>query len=143
MSGYPSPTSVSATAVMRANRKSDTKPEVRLRSALHRSGLRFRKNYRIRLDDNTIVADIVFTRARVAVFVDGCFWHACPEHGSTPGGPNAEYWRTKLEQNRQRDERQTEALEAAGWNVVRVWEHVDPHDAADRVLAAVRLGRNT
>jgi DNA mismatch endonuclease (patch repair protein) len=76
--------------------------------------------------------DIVFTRARVAVFVDGCFWHRCPEHGLAPRS-NADYWQTKFAKNVARDLRNNETLAGAGWRVVRVWEHEDPMAAADRV----------
>jgi DNA mismatch endonuclease (patch repair protein) len=75
----------------------------------------------------------VFTRARVAVFVDGCFWHGCPEHARPPR-TNSGYWNAKIEINQRRDREQTVALEDAGWIVVRVWEHDDPETAADAIL---------
>lgn len=81
-------------------------------------------------------ADIVFTRARVAVFVDGCFWHGCPEHGTSPRA-NARFWREKIASNKKRDDRATEDLQRLGWAVVRVWEHEATRDAADRVCQAV------
>jgi DNA mismatch endonuclease (patch repair protein) len=81
-------------------------------------------------------ADIVFTRARVAVFIDGCFWHACPEHGNLPSA-NRDWWRAKLQENTQRDVRNKLALEEAGWRVIRVWEHESLLAAADRVSAAL------
>jgi DNA mismatch endonuclease (patch repair protein) len=84
--------------------------------------------------------DVVFTRVRVAVFIDGCFWHSCPEHGTSPE-VNTEYWAAKLARNRERDARNNEALEAAGWHVVRVWEHEDPEVAAARIAAAVATRR--
>ena len=80
---------------------------------------------------------MVFTRRRVAVFVDGCFWHGCPEHGSWPKA-NASWWREKIEANTERDRRVTERLESAGWTVIRIWEHEDPEAAADRIEKAVR-----
>ena len=89
-----------------------------LRSALHAEGLRFRLHRRI----EGIAADIVFPGARVAVFVDGCFWHGCPEHATFPK-TNQGYWLPKLAENRERDRRQTARLRAAGWTVFRVWEH--------------------
>jgi DNA mismatch endonuclease, patch repair protein len=108
-----------------------------LRQALHRRGYRFRKDYRLDLADGKRVRpDIAFTARRVAVFVDGCFWHACPEHGSKPAN-NVWYWEPKLRRNVERDRAADDALSAAGWDVVRVWEH-EPLDAAvTAVLAAL------
>lgn len=80
--------------------------------------------------------DVVFPRLRLAVFLDGCFWHRCPEHG-TPPRANADYWRTKLDRNVARDRFNDEALRTAGWEVVRVWEHEDPCEAAERIADAV------
>ncbi|WP_078344773.1 very short patch repair endonuclease [Mycobacteroides chelonae] len=113
---------------MAAIRRKDTKPEVTLRSTLHRMGYRFRKDHPVRIDGQLVRPDIAFTRRRVAVFVDGCFWHNCPEHGRQPR-VNGEYWSPKLEGNARRDRRQTAALEAAGWTVLRFWEH-EPLDLA-------------
>jgi len=127
---------------MRAIRRTDTKPEVALRRALHRQGYRFRKDYRLDLAEGKRVRpDIAFTARRVAVFVDGCFWHACPDHGSKPAN-NTWYWGPKLQRNVERDRMADAALSAAGWDVVRVWEH-EPLDAAvTAVLAALtRSGR--
>ena len=125
---------------MRANRATDTSVEVALRRALHARGLRYRKNQRIgeRLPART---DIVFTRARVAVFVDGCFWHGCPTHGELPIA-NREFWRVKLDRTRQRDHDVTEALRREGWHVMRIWEHDVLADAVKRVEDVVR-GRAT
>jgi DNA mismatch endonuclease (patch repair protein) len=122
---------------MRAIRRTDTKPEIALRRALHRQGYRFRKDYRLDLADGKRVRpDIAFTARRVAVFVDGCFWHACPDHGSKPAN-NTWYWEPKLRRNVERDRVADAALSAAGWDVVRVWEH-EPLDAAvTAVLAAL------
>jgi DNA mismatch endonuclease (patch repair protein) len=111
------------TAIMRGNRKRDTRPEVQLRSALHRAGARFRKDYAIRPGSGRVIrVDIAFPRARLAVFVDGCFWHCCPVHGNDPR-VNVEYWQPKLARNRQRDSDVDRRLHDAGWHVVRVWEH--------------------
>jgi DNA mismatch endonuclease, patch repair protein len=121
---------------MRANRSSDTGPELALRRELHRRGLRYRV-HAAPLSSERYRADILFRRARVAVFVDGCFWHSCPEHGSAPTA-NSAYWRAKLERNVERDRRTDARLADAGWVVVRVWEHEVPEKAADRVVAAVR-----
>lgn len=107
---------------MAAIRRRDTKPEVMLRSALHTAGYRFRKDYPIRVDGKLIRPDIVFTKRKIAVFVDGCFWHCCPEHGRQPS-VNGNYWSPKLEGNVARDRRQNHALEASGWYVLRFWEH--------------------
>lgn len=112
---------------MAAIRRRDTKAEVTLRSALHRLGYRFRKDYPIRAEGKLVRPDIAFTRRRVAVFVDGCFWHSCPEHGRQPA-VNGEYWSPKLEGNVRRDREQTTALQAVGWTVLRFWEHEEVED---------------
>jgi len=107
--------------------------EFALRRELHRRGLRYRLHRRpiagLRRE-----ADIVFPRARVAIFVDGCFWHACPTHATWPKA-NAEFWKTKIERNRERDRETDERLREAGWEVVRVWEHDDP------VTSAIHIGQ--
>ena len=131
---YPTPTSSVATRKMRSNRRSDTKPEVLLRSLLHRSGLRFRKDYAIRLPSGKVVhSDIAFTKRKVAVFVDGCFWHCCPDHGTIPKS-NQSYWVPKLRQNVDRDKGIDRELPAAGWEVLRFWEHVGPEVAVAEVM---------
>lgn len=122
---------------MLGNRGRDTKPEVALRSALHAAGLRFRKDYPMKLDGVRFRPDIVFTRVKVAVFVDGCFWHSCPQHGTTPTR-NAEYWLPKLRRNVERDREQDQALRAYGWLSVRIWEHESLGTAVDHVRAAIR-----
>lgn len=125
---------------MQANRRRDTGPEMALRRALHRAGHRYRCDLRIDLPDGRRVRpDIVFSRRRVAVFVDGCFWHCCPEHGRQPS-INGSYWSPKLERNRQRDRQNTEALVQAGWRVVRVWEHQSVAECV--VLVAAALGES-
>jgi DNA mismatch endonuclease (patch repair protein) len=121
---------------MRANRRTDTKPELALRRALHKLGYRYRKDYRLDLEVRRVRPDIAFTARRVAVFVDGCFWHACPEHGSKPKN-NDWYWTPKLARNVERDRAADEALRAAGWQVVRVWEHESLEAAVAAVIAAV------
>src|SRR4051794_10611396 len=105
---------------MQGNRGRDTRPEIAVRSALHRRGLRFRKHRRP-IADIRCEADIVFPRERIAVFVDGCFWHGCPRHGRVPR-TNRDYWEVKLAANVRRDQLNTARLEQAGWAVVRVWE---------------------
>jgi DNA mismatch endonuclease (patch repair protein) len=121
---------------MVANRSSETQPERLLRSALHAQGLRFRKNIRLDLDGCRVRPDIVFSRARVAVFVDGCFWHRCPLHWVEPRA-NAAFWRAKFDRNVARDRENDAVLQAAGWAVIRVWEHEEVGTAAARVSVAV------
>lgn len=122
---------------MRANRKTGSRPEVLLRQALYRRGLRYRKNFLIRLDNRKIRADVVFARRRVAVFVDGCFWHMCPVHGNLPRGQNAGYWLAKLARNVECDRQSDAALQAGGWTVVRVWEHEPIDEAAVKIVDAI------
>ena len=121
---------------MLGNKRSDTKPEVALRSALHAAGLRFRKDYRLDLDGVRFRPDIVFTRAKVAVFVDGCFWHSCPTRGTRPTR-NADYWLPKLERNVERDREQDAALATHGWLSLRIWEHEALTDAVAHVVDAL------
>ena len=121
---------------MQGNRRVDTTPEIRLRRALHASGLRFRKDFVVRADGLRAKADVVFTRRRVAVFIDGCFWHGCEEHCRMPKR-NRDYWEAKIGRNRERDALVSAALEAAGWRVVRIWEHESIEQGADRVRAAL------
>ena len=137
MADYPHSSSAGRSANMRANRRTDTKPELALRRALHSRGYRYRKDYRLDLDGGKRVRpDIAFTARRVAVFVDGCFWHCCPEHGSKPA-VNVGYWDPKLRRNVERDRAADTALLAAGWAVVRVWEHEPIETAVAAVLAAL------
>lgn len=136
----PRASSAGSRAVMVANRGSDTAPERALRAALHARGLRFFKNRRP-VPGVRCRADIVFSTERVAVFVDGCFWHSCPTHGVSPR-TNSAYWRAKLDRNVARDRRNDESLRAAGWDVLRVWEHDDPIKAATEIAQHV-LGRRT
>src|SRR5690242_15791728 len=116
----PAASSAAVRAVMKGNRGSDTRPEVALRSALHRRGLRFRKNWPA-APGLRCRADIAFVSARILVFVDGCFWHSCPIHGAVPRTNHA-YWREKLARNVRRDEELRRQLSQRGWQVVRVWE---------------------
>lgn len=123
---------------MAKQRRRDTTAEINLRRVLHSRGLRYRVDAAI-LGLPRRRADILFPRQKVAVFVDGCFWHSCPQHKTAPKN-NAEWWATKLARNVQRD-RETDAhLAAHGWVVLRIWEHEDPERAADRVEAVVRSG---
>jgi DNA mismatch endonuclease (patch repair protein) len=124
---------------MRGNRKRDTGPEIRLRRLLHAAGLRYLVDAPIQLDSGRpIRPDIVFRGAQVAVFVHGCFWHRCGEHGTTPAGANAGYWAEKLQRNVDRDRAQAAALASAGWLVITVWEHDDPVVAAREIEMRVR-----
>lgn len=123
---------------MQSNRRCDTKPERQLRSHLHRNGLRFRKDLLIRADGLSVRADVVFPARRVAVFVDGCFWHQCPEHATMPK-TNSEFWEPKLQRNVERDRQVNRALTQSGWTVIRCWEHETPLELLPRIAAA--LGR--
>lgn len=121
---------------MQATRQRDTPAELALRRELHRRGLRYRVDYPP-LRGLPRRADIVFTRAKVAVFSDGCWWHGCPEHRTWPKA-NATWWEAKIHANQQRDRDTDTRLKAAGWTVVRVWEHEDALEAADRIERIVR-----
>jgi DNA mismatch endonuclease (patch repair protein) len=130
---YPHPLNPGRSANMRANRRKDTKPEVALRRALHAQGYRYRKDYRLEVAGTRVRPDIAFTARRVAVFVDGCFWHCCPEHGSQPAN-NTWYWEPKLARNVERDRAADAALAAGGWSVVRIWEHESLEAAVGAVV---------
>lgn len=129
---------------MSLQRREGTAPEIVLRRALHALGLRYRL-HRAPLPGLRRKADIVFGPARVAVFVDGCFWHGCPEHGRRNHDINGWYWPDKIARNRQRDQETAQVLSGAGWLVVRVWEHEvtgpDAHVAAERVRDALAARR--
>jgi DNA mismatch endonuclease, patch repair protein len=119
---------------MRAQRRRDTAPELALRRALWARGLRYRVDFKAVGTRRRV--DIAFTRRRVAVFVDGCFWHLCPMHSTIPKS-NREWWIDKLESNERRDRYTDQVLEDNGWIVVRVWEHEPASEAAARVEAVV------
>jgi DNA mismatch endonuclease (patch repair protein) len=122
---------------MVANRSENTGPEIRLRLALFALGFRYRKHRRITVGTDSVRPDIVFVGPRVAVFVDGCFWHACDLHRTVPV-TNRPFWERKLRLNVVRDHHQQELLERAGWAVARVWEHEDTISAADRIAGILR-----
>lgn len=124
---------------MRGNRATGTRPEMAVRSAVHRLGMRFRKHRRP-VPMIRCVADLIFPTERVAVFVGGCYWHRCPDHGTRPR-TNSEYWDAKLDRNVARDRRNDGALAAAGWTVVRAWEHEPADEVAARIAAVVRARR--
>lgn len=132
---YPQPTNPQVSERMRRNPRRDSGPELALRRALHRRGLRYRVDMPIKTGSRTVRPDIVFSRARLAVFVDGCFWHCCPEHGNVPKA-NPAYWRPKLARNVERDRIVDAELSATNWRVMRAWEHEDPGLVADRVAIA-------
>jgi DNA mismatch endonuclease, patch repair protein len=121
---------------MQANRGRDTSPELAVRRAVHALGLRYKVDARP-ISSLNRRADLVFARARVAVFVDGCFWHGCSEH-HTVAKANAEFWAEKVRRNRERDTETDRLLAAAGWTIVRVWEHEDPMKVANLVARVVR-----
>lgn len=121
---------------MKATRRRDTGAEIAIRSALHARGLRFRVDRAV-LPGVRRRADIVFIRAKVAVFVDGCFWHCCPIHQTFPKA-NAKWWAAKLRTNRQRDSDTNRQLRKAGWLVARVWEHESPTEAVTRIANLLR-----
>ena len=124
---------------MQRQRVRDTKPEVALRSELHRRGLRYRLQRRP-IPGLRRTPDIVFGPARVAVEVRGCFWHACPDHATYPKN-NAAWWRQKLARNRERDLETETRFREEGWELVVVWEHEDPAAGARRVEQVVRQRR--
>jgi len=138
--GAPAASSPSVRSVMQGNRKRDTKPELAVRKAIHRLGLRYRVARRP-LPAARFTADLVFPSVRVAVFIDGCFWHGCPEHFSSPR-TNASYWGPKIARNQARDAAAMTALRAAGWVGLRIWEHEAPDLAADRIAKTVHQARD-
>ena len=131
--------------VMQGNKSRDTKPEIAVRSAVHALGMRYRVSARP-LAGLRRTADLVFRSARVAVFVDGCFWHGCPAHHSPPK-TNAGYWSTKIQGNKSRDSDTTERLRMEGWTVLRFWSHEEPMSVAAQIADVVgtnnRVGKLT
>jgi DNA mismatch endonuclease, patch repair protein len=127
--------------IMKRVGNKNSKAELSLRSALHAMGLRYRIHRRI----EGIIIDVAFPHPRVLVFVDGCFWHGCPRHATYPKS-NKSYWLPKLQENKDRDKRQSSRLRKAGWKVIRVWEHDCLPPATrilDRILNACRKGGAT
>ncbi|WP_369383622.1 very short patch repair endonuclease [Streptomyces sp. cg36] len=120
---------------MQAIRSRDTKPERLIRSLLHARGLRYRVAAKP-LPGLRRTADVVFRPAKLAVFVDGCYWHGCPEH-YVPPKTNPGYWSDKVARNMARDRDTDQQLKEAGWTVLRFWEHEPPEDCAVRIAAAV------
>jgi DNA mismatch endonuclease (patch repair protein) len=124
---------------MQRVRQSNTSAESALRRELRARGLRYRVQFVVLIRPRR-VADIVFVGLKVAIFVDGCFWHGCPVHATWPKS-NAEFWRGKIVTNQQRDADTTSRLRAGGWKVVRVWAHEEPRDVAARIEALVEKTR--
>jgi DNA mismatch endonuclease (patch repair protein) len=125
---------------MKGNRSRDTKPELAVRRAVHAMGLRYRVDARP-LPELRRTADLVFPRERVAVMIDGCYWHGCPDH-HTSAKSNESYWQRKVMENRSRDGDTVRRLTNAGWHVLRIWEHVDPLVAAETIGNVVRARRS-
>lgn len=135
---YPFVSDPARAANMRSNRRADTKPEIALRTALHAMGYRYRKDFRLDLPLRRVRPDIAFTSRKVAVFVDGCFWHGCPEHGTAQNArSNSAFWLAKVTGNQARDADTTAALEALGYRVLRFWEHEDVAAACDAIERAL------
>jgi DNA mismatch endonuclease (patch repair protein) len=134
------PSSAAVSRRMSLQRTRNTGAELNLRRILHRNGFRFRLG-RQPVASVRCRPDLVFGPDRVVVFVDGCFWHGCPDHPSWPKA-NSEWWRDKIERNRRRDQETRAKLTDAGWVVVQVWEHEEPSDAAARVSGVVRRARS-
>lgn len=131
----PVPSSDEASARMKAVGVRDTKPEIAIRSLLHRAGLRYRVDCRPEASIPR-TADIVIRRLKIAIFVDGCFWHSCPIHGTMPAA-NRDYWQEKLQANQERDADTTKRLGDLGWTVLRYWEHEEPSVVAEQIVEIV------
>jgi len=124
---------------MQSTRQRNTAAETLVRSLLHRMGLRYRIHI-CPIKQLHRKADIVFPRLKIAVYIDGCFWHGCPIHATWPKA-NAEFWRNKIESNQRRDLDTNERLREAGWTVIRAWEHEEAEEAALRIAEAVQMQR--
>ncbi|MFJ2934033.1 very short patch repair endonuclease [Streptomyces sp. NPDC087219] len=124
---------------MQAIRSRDTKPEQQVRRLIHAQGLRYRVAAKP-LPDLRRTADIIFRPVKVAVFIDGCYWHGCPEHYVAPR-TNPGYWSDKVARNMARDSDTNQRLEEAGWTVLRFWEHESPEECAMRITAEVAKHR--
>ncbi|WP_276517835.1 very short patch repair endonuclease [Stenotrophomonas acidaminiphila] len=134
------PSSPEASRRMAKVRQKGTGAEIALRRELYRRGLRYRVDFEV-LKKPRRVADIAFSGRMIAIFVDGCFWHGCPEHATWPKR-NSDFWRKKIETNRARDADTNERLRNIGWTELRFWEHEPPTDAADIVIQTVAMGRS-
>lgn len=127
-----------ARLTMQANRSRDTKPEILVRRELHGRGRRFRVNYRPLADNRRRTVDIAFTRLKLAVHIDGCFWHGCEEH-FVPPKANPDYWARKISRNQERDRDTDERLKVTGWTVLRFWEHQGVVSVADKIETAISM----
>ena len=136
MNRDPIPVDENTSRRMRSVRTSGSDVELRLRRELYRRGLR----YRVNLQGLPGTPDVAFTRAKVAVFVDGCFWHGCPQHYVRPRA-NADFWKSKVQRNVERDKETDRVLHDDGWKVIRIWEHEDPVAAADQIAETVGVRR--
>lgn len=134
------PSSREASRRMAKVRQTGTGAEIALRRELYRRGLRYRIDFEV-LKKPRRIADIVFPGQKIAVFVDGCFWHGCPEHATWPK-QNAEFWRQKIEANRLRDADTNERLRGIGWTVLRFWAHESPAEAAEAVVQTVTMAKS-
>ena len=132
----PKPSSQAARNRMVAQRQRDTAAELKVRSLVHKLGLRYRVDYPV-LDKPRRRADMAFISAKVAVFIDGCFWHGCPKHG-TQSKANPKFWKDKIETNKRRDMDTNQRLKKLGWKVIRAWEHEDPSKVASKIKKSVR-----
>lgn len=133
------PSSPGVSARMSRQASKDTGVELAVRRLLYAAGLRYRVEYPVPGMPRRRI-DVAFPGTKVAVLIDGCFWHGCPRHATQPKA-NADWWRTKLDRNMARDRETTEHLIAEGWTVLRFWEHEAPADVAVRVGAAVEQRR--
>ena len=134
------PLSALASRRMAAVRQKGTAPEVALRQELYRNGLRYRVNFAV-LKKPRRVADVAFPSLNIAIFVDGCFWHGCPQHATWPKH-NADFWRQKIEANRQRDADTNARLRDGGWTVLRIWEHESSTAASKSVIQLVNAAKS-
>jgi len=141
-SSRPAPSSPAVSAVMKRVRSKNTGPELAVRKIIFSSGFRYRVHYKPRVVDiGRANIDIAFPGRKLAVFIDGCFWHGCPDHGTIPKA-NGEWWAEKLSSNQVRDERVTAALRDGGWKVLRFWTHETPECIATAVTQALELLNN-
>tara|TARA_B100001989_G_C24509933_1_gene449803 strand:- start:1006 stop:1407 length:402 start_codon:yes stop_codon:yes gene_type:complete len=116
---------------MSKQKREETRPEIEIARACFSLGLRYRKN--VKIQEVKTVADLVFKKHKLIVFIDGCFWHGCPYHYKTPK-TNSEWWDAKTERNKIRDKTKTKELRKLGWKVMRIWEHTNPDKAAEKIL---------
>jgi DNA mismatch endonuclease (patch repair protein) len=130
-------TSAATRTSMQGNKARDTAPELAVRRLLHSMGLRYRVNKRP-IPTLQRTADILFTRAKLAVFIDGCYWHGCPEDYTAPKA-NASFWKEKVERNRERDAETNAVLAEHGWKVMRFWTHESPDSVATEIAAALEV----